>query len=155
MSLSIALENEQVRQAVAADAVAEAESAVKERSGLRGVAAQLGLETINRVRPGFLERHVHAMLPDMAVAIEPHWLDGVAAGDPVGHLEANSATVTESLLAVSDAYVGDATDAKAIAVYQQLRSRAPKRIGEQMPRIARFIERHTPADGTSGAIDGL
>lgn len=144
-SLSNALQDAAIRRSVAADAVAEAEAAVQQRSGLRGVAAQLGLETINRVRPGFLERHIHAMLPDMADAVEPHWRSGMLAGDPTRHLEANAAEVTESLLAVSDAYVDNATDAKAIAVYQQLRPRAPKRISEQMPRIACFIERHTPS----------
>lgn len=144
LSLSNALQDPTVHRAVAVDAVAEAEAAVHERSGLRGVAAQLGLETINRVRPGFLERHLHAMLPDMADAVEPHWNAGALAGDHQEHFAANAAAVTNSLLAVTDAYVERATDTKAIAVYQQLRPRAPRRIAEQMPRIVRFIARHTP-----------
>lgn len=144
MSLSEALQDPELHAAVAADAVAEAEAAVAARTGLRGVTAQLGLATINQLRPGFLERHVHAMLPDMAKAIEPYWRAGVSEGDPTRHLEANANDVTAALLAVTDDYVEQASDAKAIGVYHQLRPRAPRRIAEQMPRIAGFVERHTP-----------
>lgn len=144
MSLSRRIGDPDVRAAVAADAVAEAELAVKGRGGIRGASAQLGLDTINRLRPGFLERHVHAMLPDLAQAIQPVWEQGVAAGDPVAHLNQEAEEVTGALLTVTDAYVSSASDAKAIAVYERLRPHAPDRISAQMPRIARFIDRHTP-----------
>lgn len=144
LSLVDALRDEPRRIAVAADAVAEAENAVRNRAGLGAMSAQFGLEAINRLRPGFLQRHVHAMLPAMAVAIEPHWLRGSEQGDGRAHIEANAQAVTEDLLAVADAYVASASDGKAIAVYNQLRSRAPERVAEQMPRIAGFIERHSP-----------
>lgn len=149
MSLVDAVHDDTLRSLIAADAVAEAEKAVRERSGFSGVSAQLGLETINRLRPGFLERHVHAMLPEMARAVEPHWDIGCSSGDARAHLKSNADAVTADLLAVADAYVGSATDQKAIAVYNQLRPRATRRISEQMPRIATFIERHTPPSGIS------
>lgn len=144
MSLVETLRDAARRAHIAADAVAEAEEAVRSRPGLAGVSAQLGLETINRLRPGFLQRHVHAMLPDMAQAVEPHWLAGRAIGGERAHLEANAHTVTEDLLAVADAYVASATDQRAIAVYNHLRPRANRRVTEHMPRIVDFIERHTP-----------
>ena len=109
----------------------------------------VGFETITRLRPGFLELHIHAMLPDLAHAIEPHWQTGVEDGAPHDHLVAHAEVITIDLLAVTDAYVGRASDTKAIAVYEQLRPRAPRRIAEQMPRIAMFIERHTPAGETN------
>lgn len=144
MTLRRALDDPHVRASIAADAVTEAAAAVNERSGLRGLAAQLGLQTINQVRPGFLERHIHAMLPGMAEAIEPYWEAGLASGDPTAHLEMNADEVSTQLLTVTDAYVDQAADARAIGVYQQLRARAPRRIAEQMPRVAAFIARHTP-----------
>jgi len=150
MSLVKALGNGSQRSVIAADAVAQAEAAVRSRPGFGGVSAQLGFETINRLRPGFLERHVHAMLPDMARAVEPHWEAGRSAGGERAHLVANAHVVTKDLLAVADAYVADATDRKAIAVYNQLRPRATRRIAEQMPRIAEFFERHTPPTGIAG-----
>lgn len=145
MGLARALQDKDTRRLVSADAIAEAEKAVRERSGIRGVSAQFGLETINRLRPGFLERHIHAMLPDMARAVEPHWEDGIATGDPCGYLKSHAVGVTAALLQVADAYVEQASDTTAIAVYQQLRPRADRRIAEQMPRIAGFIQRHSPS----------
>lgn len=79
MTLRRALNNPDHRRLVAADAITEAEIAVGERSGLTAIAAQLGLDTINRLRPGFLEGHVHALLPAMAAAVEPHWRSGLRA----------------------------------------------------------------------------
>ena len=143
MSLLRALNDQARRDEIAAAAVAEAEAAVRARSGLRGVAAQLGLDTINRLRPGFLRRHVNAMLPDMARAVEPHWDEGVAVGDPTAHFEANADMVSHDLLAVTDNYVEQASDDRARAVYHRLRARAPMHVSEQMPRIARFIAEHS------------
>lgn len=143
MSLYKVVSDRHRRSHVAADAMAEAESAVRDRTGLSGFSAQLGLQTINRVRPGFLERHIHAMLPAMALVLEPHWTVGIARGDGPGHLEESADAVTGDLLDVADAYVARANDATAIAVYNQLRPGAPRRVAEQMPRIGRFIERHT------------
>ncbi|MFT7650853.1 MAG: hypothetical protein ACI8Y4_005628 [Candidatus Poriferisodalaceae bacterium] len=145
VSLVDALRDEPRRAAIAADAVAEAENAVRDRTGFGGMSARFGLDAINRLRPGFLQRHLHAMLPEMALAIEPHWRRGSAQGDSGAHIEANAEAVTKDLLAVADAYVATARDSKAIAVYNQLRSRAPERVAEQMPRIADFIERHSPS----------
>jgi len=71
MPLRERLKDSKTRTAIAADAVAQAEAAVEERSGLRGAGAQVGLDTINRLRPNFLHRHVHAQLPAWAEAIEP------------------------------------------------------------------------------------
>lgn len=144
LSLVDALRDGPSRLAVAADAVAEAENAVRERTGLGAMSAQFGLDIINRIRPGFLQRHVHAMLPEIAIAIEPHWQRGSEQGDSRAHIEANAEAVTRDLLAVADAYVARASDGTAIAVYNQLRSRAPERVAEQMPRIASFLERHCP-----------
>lgn len=144
MSLHTTLGDPHRRQLIAADAVAEASDAVSERTGIAGVAVRLGLDTINRLRPGFLLRHVDAMLPDLALAIEPHWQLGQATTTGRVHLELNAFVVTNDLLVVADAYVARASDRQAIMIYNQLRVRAPHRISEQMPRIAAFVERHTP-----------
>jgi hypothetical protein len=142
--LVVALRDEPRRVAIAADAVAEAENAIRERTGFGGTSARFGLGAINRLRPDFLQHHLHAMLPEMALAIEPHWPRGSTQGDGSASIEANAEAVANDLLAVADAYVATASDSKAIAVYNQLRSRAPERVAEQMPRIAGFIERHSP-----------
>ncbi len=144
MTLHGVLSDEHRRRVIAADAVAEAGAAVRERSGFSAAAAQVGLELINRLRPVCLQRHVASMLPDMALVIGPHWDLGQSTTGGRAYLEQNAEAVTSDLLAVADAYVAGASDAQAIAVYNQLRARAPRRVSEQMPRIAQFIERHTP-----------
>lgn len=141
MSLVDAVSDPARRRTVAAEAVREAEAAIRERRGLQARAARVGLDTINLLRPGFLERQVHLLLPAMADAVEPWWRQGTAEGDPIAVLERDAAPVAEALLEVTDAHVARADDRAAIAVYQRLRPAAARRVTEQMPRIARFVER--------------
>lgn len=133
------------RPRIADDAIREASIAVGSRSGVKAVAAQFGLEAINRIRPGFLARQVEELLPEMADAIEPWWVQGRGHGDAPAWLRANADEVAEALLSVTDTHVASARDQTAIAVYQRLRSVAPTRIAAEMPRIATFIERWVDA----------
>lgn len=77
----------------------------------------------------------------MAEAIEPWWSEGVRRGNATAWLESNAIAVAEDLLAVTDAHVASAHDQAAVAVYQRLRSVAPRRIAAEMPRIGAFVER--------------
>lgn len=83
------------------------------------------------------------MLPDLAAAVEPYWIAGLSEGAPERHFEERDLEIAEVLLGVVDRHVEHATDTQAITIYNQLRGNAPKRIAEQMPRLARFIDRHT------------
>lgn len=127
----------------------EARAAIRSRFGLSALAAGVGFDTIERMRPGLLERHVHAMLPDLAGAVEPFWLDALTNRDPEQYFVEREAAIAEALLLVVDDYVAEATDKQAIGIYNQLRGRAPKRIAEQMPRLVRFIDRHTSPPGSN------
>ena len=142
MSLVRALQSPERRNEIAADAVHVAEAAVAARGGVQGMAAKLGLDTINRIRPGFLVRHVHAMLPDWAEILEPYWQESDSHEGLAAHLVEHNTVVAEELLAVTDQYVARASDAKAIAAYNHLRPHANERVAEQMPRIAAFVGRH-------------
>ena len=155
-SLRDAVADSERRQAIASDAVDEVAVAIDERGGLKGTAAKIGLDTINTLRPGFLQRHIAHLLPGMAAAIDPYWSEGEQRGDAPGWLDEQRDDVAEALLGVTDAHVDRATDSAAVAVYQRLRKAAPERVAEQMPRIASFVERHLANGGASEAsADGV
>jgi len=135
---------------IAADAVDEARAAIRSRFGLSAIAAGIGFDTIQRIRPGLLQKHVYALLPDLASAVEPFWLDGLDSGRVEQHFENNDMAIADALIGVVDDYVDQATDRQQISIYKQLRGNAPKRIAEQMPRLARFIDRHTTPPPAAG-----
>lgn len=149
MNLRSRLGDPTTRRSIAEAAVEEGRLAVRERAGLAAIAAQAGLATIDRLRPGFLERHVYELLPDLASALEPYWLGDIDVAAATAHLEAHRAEATTAMLSVTDRYVERASDATAIGVYRHLRPRAERRVGEQMPRIARFVHRHDASPGHS------
>lgn len=142
MSLSDAVADTQRRSSIAKAAVVEVAAAIRARSGLKGLAAQVGLDTINRLRPGFLEGQIDVLLPGMAEALEPWWHDGLESGDAPQWLNGHRLQVAEDLLTVTDEYVAQASDQVAIAVYDRLRKQAPVRIAHEMPRISTFIQTH-------------
>ncbi len=131
------------RPDIANDAVVEAAAALRSRSGIKAVAAQFGFDAINRIRPGFLARQVEELLPAMAEAVEPWWVEGRAQGDAPAWLTSHADEVAEALLGVTDDHVASAHDQAAVAVYRRLRSVAPRRIAAEMPRVAAFIARWT------------
>lgn len=150
-TLAEVVQDRTARNLIAADAVLEARAAIKSRRGLTAMASGVGFDTIERIRPGLLERHVHAMLPELAGAVEPYWVDGMASGDPTAHFDGHDFEIANALMDVVDNHVADAVDTQAIALYNQLRGHAPKRIAEQMPRLVRFIDRHTSPPGSNKA----
>lgn len=139
-AVEAALDDPELRSNLADRAVREVAAAIRGKGGLRGIAAQIGFDTINRLRPGFIRRHVYELLPDFAKAVTPHWHEGEAEGDPRTHFIENDAEIAGDILQVADDYVADAVDATAVAVYRRLRGFAPTRIAEEMPRVVDFIE---------------
>lgn len=131
------------RPRIADDAVREATLAIRARTGIKAAAAQFGFDAINRIRPGFLARQVEELLPAMADAIEPWWAEGGRRGDAPAWLNQHADEVAEALLQVTDTHAASAHDQAAVAVYERLRSSAPKRIANEMPRIATFVARWT------------
>lgn len=142
MSLTEAVADPARRDAIAKDSMSEATAAIAAIGGLKGVTLKVGMEAIERVRPGFLEKQIHDLLPGFARAVEPHWQAGLDRGDPEAHLDANGLEVATDLLAVSDERAENSKDPTARAAYQRVRAGAPKRIAEHMPRIASFIAKH-------------
>lgn len=143
MSLTAAVADPSTRRRLAKEAVVEARVAIEDMSGLTGKVVLAGFDAAQKIRPGFLEGNVHALLPDWAAVLDPHWAAGQAAGDPEAHLNANALTVANDLLSVTDTYAEGASDQRARAVYERLRPRAPKRIAAHMPRLADFVRRNT------------
>jgi len=128
------------RRQLAQEAVAEAGEAIRSR-GLAGMPARVGLETIHRFRPGFLEHHVELLLPELVVAFEPHWSAGHETDDATDYLIENATAISHDLLAVTDTHAAQASDQTAIVVYERLRPFAVRRVADHMPRIASLVHR--------------
>lgn len=114
------------------------------------MAARVGLETIHRLRPGFLERHVELLLPELVEAFEPHWLAGEDSGDTSSYLSVHATAVSHDLLAVTDRHAAQASDQTAVVVYERLRPMALGRITEHMPRIAALVQTWVDRHGHTG-----
>ncbi len=146
MSLRTAVECVDARQRIAAAAVAEARVCVSELAGLRSTVVGAGFDTIQRLRPSFLERHVAALLPGWADVVDPYWADTPDADGPVSadreRVRSNADDVAAKMMGVTDRYVDRSTDEVAIAVYRRLRPRAEQHIVAEIDRLVSFVDAH-------------
>ncbi|MEQ1565971.1 MAG: hypothetical protein ABMA64_10070 [Myxococcota bacterium] len=133
------------RQAVVASCVRLVEEQVDSKRGLSGAALKAGYAAFKRVRPGMVAFAVDKLLPEFAAAIDPHWAQGVAAGDPDGWFRSHQRPIAQDLLAVTDRIAGRSHNRVLVKLYQSLRGSAVDHVAEAVPRLAPLIRTHTAA----------
>lgn len=142
MTLADQLSNQSRRDEIVTDAVAEVEAEVQSLGGIKGKAVQAGYAALKKIRPDMVTSNLDKLLPRMAPAIDPHYEAGKAAGDVPAHFVANSDTIAEDLLSVTDARAAEASNKTAVGVYNKMRKGAKGQVVAAMPRIGAFVAKH-------------
>ena len=86
---------------------------------------------------------VFDLLPEFSLALDPLFQEAQGKTVPVSsHFEANPGRVADALLAITD---GKAQRARGVvkATYEKLRGTAKKNVEAAVPRLGKFIQRHT------------
>jgi hypothetical protein len=128
--------------AVVADGAIFIDREVRSKSGLRGFALKAGYKAVRKIKPGIIDEALGALLPRFAPAIDPHYAKGRESGDVREYFVANSDTIAESLLAVTDERAKVATNRIMIKAYTSLRSQAKGHVMAAMPGLAKLISDH-------------
>lgn len=90
------------QRAQVVDAIANVvDQEVGAKSGLSGMALKGAYASAKKMKDGIVTKGVNAMLPQVAAALAPYW-DAKGDQDFGAHLAANSAEVSEKLLAMAD-----------------------------------------------------
>ncbi|MFK7998869.1 MAG: hypothetical protein AB8H86_04705 [Polyangiales bacterium] len=144
MSLKQSLENEEKKPLIVEDCLQLIDAEVKEKSGFGGMAIKAGYKAVKGVKPGFVKKVVHDLLPDFADALEPLSEEAVAAGKSVGaHLKANSGRAADALLGVTDSKAERSTNGLVKSTYKKLRGSAKKNVEAAVPRLADLVDAHS------------
>lgn len=131
------------RKAAVVDATARlVEDEVARKSGLSGAALRAGFAAFKRVRPGIVRAGVERLLPELAAALDRHWIEGSAAGDVDGHFRAHQARIAADLLGVTDAIAARSTHRSLKTLYGSLRGAAEAHVREAVPRLPGVIRPH-------------
>ena len=114
---------------------------VSEKSGVSGAAIKLAYQAASTFASGYLRYTVQRMLPDIADALQPYWMDFHASGgsDFGDYLATRGGEVSEALLAVSDADATRSARPIIVRAYQTVRGGAGKHIQAALPEVGKLV----------------
>jgi hypothetical protein len=142
--LSEVLTSGDKRSRVVQDCLTLIDAEVADKSGISGMAIKAGYKAVKGIRPDFLEKVVHDLLPEFADASDPIYQEALEKQKPVRlHFAENQGRVADALLAITDARAQRTKSGIVKATYDRLRGSAKKNVEHAVPRLGDLIERHT------------
>lgn len=137
-----------IRPQLVADCVAMIDGQVAQKGGLGGVAIKGAYGTIKRVKKGFVTEVIDQLLDDWLGKLQSYhdnWQSEGASGGLAEYLSAQSDSVAEDLLEVTDERAKNTRHGTARKAYQKMRGSAKKHVTEAVPDLARIIQKHLDA----------
>jgi hypothetical protein len=143
-TLKTTLCDKTTKPAVIADLGALVDAEVAGKGGISGTVIKTGYAAVKKVKPGFVDHALGALLPKFAEALQPLWTEHRAAGggDFGAFLAARPDRAADALLGVTDARAKASGKEALRKVYDKLRPNAKKNVIEALPRLGRVIDKH-------------
>ena len=142
--LPYVLTSDDKRSRVVQDCLTLIDAEVADKGGISGMAIKAGYKAVKGIKPGFVEKVVHDLLPEFAGAMDPIYQEALERGKPVrSYFVDNQARLADALLAVTDGRAQRTNSGVVKATYERLRGSAKKNVEQAIPRLAAVIEKHT------------
>lgn len=142
MTLSDQLQNPSLKEAIIADCVQLMDQQVSAKSGLSGLALKSAYGVIREVGAGYIPGAIGRLLPEVAVALDPLWAEGLSTGDVIAHLTQNQSQAAERILGVTDARMERVGGGVVRSVYNKLRKSVKGDVEAAVPGLAAILGRH-------------
>ena len=128
---------------VVQDCIVIIDQEVADKSGLSGMAIKAGYKAVKGVKPGFVQKVVHDLLPEFADAIDPIYEEALSQDRPVAqHFVDNSGRVADNLLAITDGKAERSKHGLVKKTYGKLRGQAKNHVTAAVPRLGDLIQKH-------------
>lgn len=131
------------RSRVVTDCLELIDAEVADKGGIGGMAIKAGYKAVKGIKPGFLDKVVHDLLPEFAAAVDPIYQEAVERGRPVRDYFVEQKTrVADALLAITDTRAQRTKSGVIKATYDRLRGSAKKNVEGAVPRLGDLIQKH-------------
>jgi hypothetical protein len=129
---------------IVADTQAVVEQELATKSGLSAGAVKLAYKAVTSFAPGYYEKTVELMIPDMLYQLQPFWADFQAAGGGSfgDYLAKRSEEVGPALLKVTDSMAEDSQRPVIVKAYRTVRGSAQKHIEASLPALGALVEKY-------------
>ncbi|MGN2635707.1 DUF6918 family protein [Nocardia takedensis] len=132
------------RTAFLADAKEVLDAEVSDKGGASGLAVKGGYAAVKKISPSIVPDALESLAPKFVEKLDPFWAQYTAAGTGnfADLLVANSDSVAEALLSVTDERAQASSRPALQKVYSSMRSSAKKNVIEALPRLGDLVQRH-------------
>ena len=138
------LTSDDKRARVVQDCLTLIDAEVADKGGISGMAIKAGYKAVKGIKPGFVQKVVHDLLPEFAGAMDPIYQEALERDEPVrAYFVDNQSRLADALLAVTDGRAQRTNSGVVKATYERLRGSAKKNVEQAIPRLAALIEKHT------------
>lgn len=138
------LTSDDKRGRVVQDCLTLIDAEVADKGGISGMAIKAGYKAVKGIKPGFVQKVVHDLLPEFAGAMDPIYQEALERDKPVrAYFVDNQSRLADALLAVTDGRAQRTNSGVVKATYERLRGSAKKNVEQAIPRLAALIEKHT------------
>ena len=138
------LTSDDKRAQVVQDCLTLIDAEVADKGGISGMAIKAGYKAVKGIKPGFVQKVVHDLLPEFAGAMDPIYQEALERDKPVrAYFVDNQSRLADALLAVTDGRAQRTNSGVVKATYERLRGSAKKNVEQAIPRLAALIEKHT------------
>jgi hypothetical protein len=144
----------QHRQEVVSDLQHVVDTEVSSTSGMSGLAIKGSYAVVKKVKHDFVPHAINQMLPEFVAKLEPYYADYDPEKDGSLHdyLAAQSAVLSDVLLAVSDRRARMSHHETVKRAYRKIRPQAKRHVEAALPSLAAVIERHQAIVEASGEL---
>ena len=142
MKLTDKVKEPAVKKAIAKDCAQLIDRQVSAKSGLSGMALKTAYSVVKGIGSDYVPGALARLLPETCEAIEPIWAEGVAQGDPVAHLSANSDRTADLILEATDARIVRAGNGLIGGTYKKLRKSVKSDVVAAVPGVAEILQQH-------------
>lgn len=139
MGLSDQIKDPQVQASIAADCAKLIDEQVAAKGGISGLALKATYGVVKGLGANYVVGAIERLLPDVLVALDPIWNEGVAAGNPVEHLATRPTETADRVLSVTDARIQKTNNGVVRGAYNKLRQSVKQDVEAAVPDLAKII----------------
>lgn len=139
------LEKDGNKARITADANRLVEDEVASKGGVSGMAIKTAFKAVKKIKPGFIQEVIGALLPRFVNKLEPFykaWDEGGRSGSFSAHLIARKGEVANALLSVTDERARQTTHRTVKKSYNALRPQGEKQVKAAVPGLGRIMDRY-------------
>ncbi|MEM9090875.1 MAG: hypothetical protein AAGC93_19280 [Cyanobacteria bacterium P01_F01_bin.53] len=142
MVLSSKLQDTAVQESLSADCAQLMDDQVAAKGGLGGMAIKAAYGAIKGIGSDYVPGAIKRLLPEVSVALDPMWDEGVQTGDPVAFLSQNSDRTADLILSTTDDRIERKGSGLIVSTYKKLRKSVKKDVAAAVPDLAQILGKY-------------